>query len=77
MTIQTKYGVGDVVWFIHSDKILDDKIESVRIDSTKNSTTIHYTLKTARKVNNSADHFVIGRNESYLFPSKQALLDSL
>ncbi len=77
MTIETKYNVGDEVWFVHSDSVVSDKISAIRVDSTEKSTTIHYTLKTARKINGSADCFVIGRNESHLYPTKADLLNSL
>lgn len=77
MTIETKYSIGDEVWFMHSESVVRDKICAIRIDSTEKSTTIHYTLNTVRKINGSADRFVIGRNESALFPTKADLLNSL
>lgn len=82
MTIETKYNIGDEVWFLHDNNIVSDKIDIIKIEYsenrfTRNKATILYVLKQTRKVNNSADFFTIIRQESDLSPSKADLLNSL
>lgn len=82
MTIQTKYNIGDDVWFMHDNQIVSGKIDIISTNSyrnrfTKNELSVTYTLQKTRKINGSADSFVILRAESELFPTKQDLLNSL
>lgn len=65
MTIETKYNIGDEVWFMYRDIPIKDKIIRITINIIKNDVCLLY--ETAR--------FVF--SESDLFPTKEELLKSL
>lgn len=70
MTIQSKYSLGDTLWFMHDSRACSGIAVKLSLDLTLNSSYEHYTL--ARP-----DGAPMSMHVSYLFPSKQALLESL
>lgn len=67
MTIETKYNLGDKVFYLESGCVLSGKITSVSTYHTKNSAIINYEV----------DGSVKDYPQSQLFKTKQELLDSL
>ncbi len=69
MEIKTKYNIGDEVWFMHNNKIANSRIEYISTLSSKNSkTVIRYEVMLK-------NYLII--KEGDVFPTKQALIDSL
>lgn len=68
MTIETKYNIGDEVWF-YSGTVLKGKIGSIDITMTENHLLIRYDIITP-----IALYFL---PEKDLFPTKEELLKSL
>ena len=69
MTIETKYNIGDEVWFIEEGEPIKDEILSIEINIYKDSIFVEYLF--------ANDSYPYGLNESYLFPTKEELLKSL
>lgn len=68
MTITTKYSPDQLVWFLYQNKVISGEIQYVYTKGyPNNSPDIWYELK------NRSGNF----NENDLFPSKEALLQSL
>lgn len=70
MTIETKYNIGDKVWFIEENKPESDVILSIEINVYKGECIIEYYLF-------ANGNYPYGLNESILFPTKEELLKSL
>ena len=67
MTIETKYNVGQKVWILHRNTIREETVIEIKIEVNKRGKAeIIYDIRYMEDV-----------SESELFPSKQALLDSL
>lgn len=74
MTIETKYNIGDEVWFMCENKELQSYIDDIRVMCEKENTIkISYWVKplNVRGKGNWLYH------EQNLFPTKQELLKSL
>lgn len=71
MTIETKFNFNDTVWFIQDNKVQSAVIIKMEIDITKEHGN-HETC-TLRLATGNATSFHV----NHLFPTKQALLDSL
>jgi hypothetical protein len=69
MKIETKYSVGDTVWYMRDNKVRCDTIVNVCVDINSKTQDNTYTLK----INQSYLQFA----ETYLFTSKEELLSSL
>ena len=69
MTIETKFGIGDNVWFISKDTAKYTKVIGINILCTADKINISYTY-------DSSNGFTAA-NENKVFGSKQELLDSL
>jgi hypothetical protein len=69
MTIETKYNIGDEVWFIEEGQPKKDEIISIEIYVYKDNLFVEYLF--------ANDSYPYGLNESYLFPTKEELLKSL
>lgn len=69
MTIETKYNIGDEVWFIYSDRVRCEKIKDVRAcrNGYKQYDATNYGFK-------DYDTLI---PESDIFPTKLDLLNSL
>ena len=71
MTIETKYNIGDEVWFIARDRVWRLKVESI---------TVGFTLSTRIVYGFDSGDPLFGRfniPEGCLFPTKEELLKSL
>ena len=81
MKIETKYNVGDVVWFIHDNKVKSDKIMLIKLCIRANDKNdIQYRMESYKNsdIDKQPNHVVSNDFfERNIFPSKQALLDSL
>ncbi len=76
MILQTKYAVGDEVWFMHDNKPIKVKVSECSIGVQDNyKTTVKYRIHIESKV--GLDRISLWLFGSELFPTKQALLDSL
>jgi len=74
MTIETKFNIGDEVWFMHNNKPLKVNIRVVNF-SFETKASIKYLVSSKnQKINDEYSIFVW---EKDLFPSKQDLLNSL
>jgi hypothetical protein len=69
MTIETKYNIGDEVWFIEENEPKSDVILGIEINVYKGRQFIEYLF--------ANDSYPYGLNESELFPTKGELLKSL
>ena len=69
MTIETKFNIGDEVWFHLCEPI---KAEIIAI-------TIHkeYIVNHIQTIDRGRNNFVTALTEDKIFPTKQELLDSL
>ena len=66
MRAETKYDIGDVVWYISNNKVRSRKITGVGITVDNNIITVTYTLQGDDKV-----------EESGLFKSKEDVINAL
>ena len=71
MTIETKYNIGDEVWFMKENKPTKRVVDFIEIiaASTTSKSFIQYGLKIGSVVERVV--------ESHLFPTKEELLKSL
>lgn len=69
MTIETKYNIGDEVWFAEEGDAICEEILSIEINVYKGKLFIEYLF--------ANDSYQFGLNESDLFPTKEELLKSL
>ena len=72
MKIETKYNIGDEVWFIADGEICNEKITAIHIHVTISEVYITY----------SCDDDIVGQTlntaaEKYFYPTKEELLKSL
>ncbi len=70
MTIETKFSVGDAVWLLKNNKAVSGEVR--KIDLTITLSDCHEVC-TVNLDSGSTHQFCV----SYLFPTKQALLESL
>lgn len=82
MTIETKYNIGDVVWFMNNNKVCNTHINGIRVDcDPENSGFAYYSLEAKPLIKQVKYTLGYGHdgfhNESELFPSKEELLKSL
>jgi hypothetical protein len=66
MTIETKYNIGQEVWFEEENEPKSDVILSIEINIYKGKVFIEYLF--------ANDCYPYGLNESTLFPTKEELL---
>lgn len=66
MRAETKYNVGDIVWYIYNNKVRSRKITGVGITVNDNIITVTYTLQGDDKV-----------EESGLFKSREDVINAL
>lgn len=69
MTINTKYNIGDEVWFSEEGDAICEKILGIEINVYKGKLFIEYLF--------ANDSYQYGLNEVALFPTKEELLKSL
>ena len=72
MTIETKYNIGDEVWFMNKNKACSDIITAVHIYRTETLLNTTYGFG-----NTIQTQIVSTMKESDLFPTKEELLKSL
>ena len=65
MTINTKYNIGDTVWFMHDNKCVSKKVENIKIDV--DIMYIQYVF----------NENGVWLSEKHLFSTKEELLKSL
>lgn len=65
MTISTKYDIGDMVWFMHDNICVSNKVENIRIDV--DNMYIQYVFNGGN----------IWLSETFLYSTKEELLKSL
>jgi hypothetical protein len=73
MTIETRYNIGDRVWFMHDNKVESEiiiKINAV-IEKDMNCTGVHKSI--AYSLFNYSGYYT----ENKLFPTKEELIKSL
>jgi hypothetical protein len=71
MTIETKYNIGDEVWFMNENKVYVSFIEDVRVKRNSKNTKIEYMVESMQKKDFGL------KKEQDLFPTKEELLKSL
>jgi hypothetical protein len=71
MTIETKYNIGDEVWFMNENKVYVSFIEDVRVKRNSKNTKIEYMVESMQKKDFGL------KKEQDLFPAKEELLKSL
>lgn len=72
MTIETKYNIGDEVWFMQDNKVCSDTITAIHTYRTETISNITYGFgKSIRS------QIIAIINERDLFPTKEELLKSL
>lgn len=78
MTIETKFSMGDTVYFMGGipTKVLSSVIIGINIYVTGKNTSISYHTG-LDKVPSMAAYGIIARPESLLFATKKELIDSL
>jgi hypothetical protein len=69
MTIETKFDIGQEVWFMEEDEPNSDVILSIEINIYKEKVFIEYLF--------ANDSYPYGLDESILFPTKEELLKSM
>lgn len=69
MTIETKYNIGDEVWFAEEGDAICETILGIEVNVYKDKLFIEYLF--------ANDSYPFGLNESDLFPTKEELLKSL
>lgn len=70
MTIETKYSIGDTLWFMLNNRSNSGVVVKLSLEITEAGSQEVYTLK---RDNQSTETLHV----SYLYPSKQNLLASL
>lgn len=65
MTIDTKYDIGETVWFMHKNKCVSMKIENINIE---------VKIKYIQYVFNESEIWI---SEKHLFSTREELLKSL
>lgn len=76
MTIQTKFSPGDQVWVMHNNQAKKVEITQITIYAKLNIITANYSLYGANNGYN-ADLFPYGREEKYLFSTREELLETI
>lgn len=76
MTITTKYNIGDKVWVMRNDHPIQDEIDSIEMESTKNMPNLVVCVFIVKQ-SNSQPADIYRHNEIYCFPTKEELLKSL
>lgn len=71
MTIETKYNLGDEVWFYHHKNIIRSRVRSITLLVRKDSISATYLMEDMW-----TDQYIV-LNEDELFPTKEELLKSL
>jgi hypothetical protein len=71
MTIETKYNIGDEVWFMNENKVYVSFVEDVRVKRNSKNTKIEYMVESMQKKDFGL------KKEQDLFPTKEELLKSL
>ena len=71
MTIETKYNIGDEVWFYHHKKIMKSRVRSINLLVRKDDISASYLMEDMW-----TDQYIVLYEES-LFPTKEELLKSL
>lgn len=69
MKIETKYNIGDEVWFMYIGQIQRSTITVIKFHIWDGGHFLRYGM--------ICNGYVIDRNEEYLFPTKEELLKSL
>lgn len=72
MTIETKYNIGDEVWFMQNNKICSDTITAIHTYRTE--TISHITYGFGKSIRSQIIAII---DERDLFPTKEELLKSL
>lgn len=72
MTIETKYNIGDEVWFMQNNKICSDTITAIHAYRTE--TISHITYGFGTSIHSQVIAIISERD---LFPTKEKLLKSL
>ena len=76
MTIETKYNIGDVVWFIDNNMATQSKIRSIVIEVGRVESIIKRHILYRMYVDDIIRRIPLVR-ESDVFPTKEELLKSL
>lgn len=66
LVVDTKYNIGDKVWFIDDNQVMQLDITGFSVQVKEAETVVTYTL-----------HYGMTRPEENLFPTKEELLNSL
>jgi len=69
MKVETKYNVGDIVWFLFSNKVETGKVNAIKTFSDSTSSYESYNI--------TIDQNRIANNIEKMFSSKEELLKSL
>lgn len=72
MTIETKYNIGDEVWFMNKNKACSDIITAIHTYHTETISNITYGF--GKSIHSQ---IIAITNEQDLFPTKEELLKSL
>ena len=70
MTIETKFNIGDTVFFLSDNKIEEGIVKRIQIDAYETGDLEIYSVRISTQT-------TMQMSSHYLFPSKQELLASL
>jgi len=79
MQIETKFDIGDTVFFIEENKVQQATIKRISINVNESNSQFGYGYKPDARIRYSTDSSNLSKykNEEQLFKTKQDLLDSL
>lgn len=69
MTIETKYNIGDEVWFLYNREPVNKDIRAIKTGTSRRLQYIKYVFR--------ENELSFEKDESELFPTKEELLKSL
>lgn len=73
MQIETKYNIGDKVWFMHDNKVKSGTIITIGVFVERDMNSQYVS----NSVQYGLDNFDYPYRENHLFPTKEELLKSL
>lgn len=76
MKIETKYNIGDEVWYMESNKAWSRTITTIRVTIYGKINIVEYGYQNHPECGDERTHW-LERHECRLFPTKEELLKSL
>lgn len=76
MKIETKYDIGQEVWYMENNKAYSRIVTAIRVTSYGKINIIEYGYQNHPECGDERTHY-LEYNERHLYPSKEELLKSL